>query len=274
MGDDGLFDATVAATYDEDHADRFAAEVLGPTVDVLAELASGGRALELAVGTGRVALPLSGRGVDVTGIECSRAMADRLAAKPGGERIPVVIGDMASTRVEGRFTLVYLVYSTITNLLTQDEQVACFANAAAHLEPGGCFVVEVGVPPLRRLPPGTDLIAHEASATHIGVDEIDVVHQTMTCHHTYIRDGVPAVFRSHHRYAWPAEYDLMARLAGLDLVERWAGWGRSPFTSESASHVSVWRMPTDASAPGRSAEGDLGAVASGVDGGEGGVGGP
>jgi SAM-dependent methyltransferase len=243
MGEDGLFDAAVARTYDADHADRFAPEVLGPTVDVLASLASGGRALELAVGTGRVALALADRGVDVVGIERSRAMVHQLAAKPGSQRVPVVVGDMATTRVAGEFALVYLVYSTITNLLTQDEQVACFANAAAHLAPGGSFVVEVGVPALRQLPPGSNLVAHEASATHIGVDEIDVATQTMTCHHTYLRDGETAVFRSHHRYAFPAEYDLMARLAGLDLVHRWAGWDRSPFTSESRSHISVWQKP-------------------------------
>jgi SAM-dependent methyltransferase len=165
MGDDGLFDAVVAATYDEDHAARFAPGVLGPTVDVLAELAGDGRALELAVGTGRVALALSERGVDVAGIELSQGMVDQLAAKPGAERVPVTIGDMASTRVDGEFSLVLLVYSTITNLRTQAEQVACFANAAAHLQPGGRFVVEVGVPPLRRLPPGSNLLAHEASTT-------------------------------------------------------------------------------------------------------------
>lgn len=241
MGDDGLFDDTVARTYDEDHAARFAPEVLGSTVEVLAELANGRRALEFAVGTGRVAVPLSERGVEVTGIELSRAMVAQLAAKPGAERIPVTIGDMATTRVEGSFGVVYLVYSTITNLLTQDEQVACFANAAAHLEPGGHFVVEVGVPPLRRLPPGSNLLAHDASDRHIGVDEIDTVGQTMTCHHTYIRDGEASVFRSHHRYAWPAEYDLMARLAGLDLVERWSDWHRSPFTASSRSHISIWQ---------------------------------
>ncbi|MCU1369112.1 MAG: SAM-dependent methyltransferase [Ilumatobacteraceae bacterium] len=243
VGDDGLFDAVVARTYDDDHAARFAPEVLGPTVDLLAELAGDGRALELAVGTGRVALALADRGVDVTGIERSRAMAEQMATKPDAGRVPVIIGDMAATRVAGGFSLVYLVYSTITNLLTQDEQVACFANAAAHLLPGGHFVIEVGVPPLRRLPPGSNLIAHEASPTHIGVDEIDVLDQSMTCHHTYLRDGGTSVFRSHHRYAWPAEYDLMARLAHLDLAHRWAGWDRSAFTAESTSHVSVWRKP-------------------------------
>lgn len=243
MGDDGLFDAAVAQTYDEDHAARFDPAVLGPTVDVLVALAGGGRALELAVGTGRVALPLAERGVPVAGIECSRAMAAQLAAKPGGDRVPVAIGDMATARIDGRFTLVFLVYSTITNLLTQDQQVACFVNAAAHLEPGGHFVIETGVPPLRRLPPGTDLVAHDASETHLGIDQIDVVGQTMTCHHTYVRADGASVFRSHHRYASPAEYDLMARLAGLELAHRWSGWDRSPFTADSTSHVSVWQKP-------------------------------
>lgn len=243
MDGDGLFDSGVAETYDDDHAARFAPDVLGPTTDLLVELADGGRVLELAVGTGRVALALSARGLDVAGIECSQAMVRQMAVKPGADAVPVVIGDMASARVPGQFSLVVLVYSTITNLLTQDEQVACFANAAAHLRPGGRFVIEVGVPPLRRLPPGSNLIAHDASDTHIGVDEIDVVAQTMTCHHTYVRDGSATVFRSPHRYASPAEYDLMARLAGLDLVERWSGWDRAPFTAESTTHISVWQKP-------------------------------
>lgn len=240
---DGLFDSVAAATYDHDHASRFAPEVLGPTVDVLAELAGAGRALELAVGTGRVALALSDRGVDVAGIELSRAMVDRMAAKPGAERVPVAVGDMATTRVHGRFSLVFLVYSTITNLLTQEEQVACFANAAAHLEPGGCFVVETGVPQIRRLTPGSNLIAHEATDRHIGVDEIDTVAQTMTCHHTYIRPEGTSVFRSHHRYAWPTELDLMARLAGLERIARWSDWARSPFTDDSRAHITVWQKP-------------------------------
>jgi SAM-dependent methyltransferase len=244
MGSDGLFDARVARTYDDDHAARFEPTVLGPTLDVLAELAEGGRALELAVGTGRVALPLTERGIDVTGIELSQAMVEQLAAKPGAERVPVIVGDMATTSVEGAFELVYLVYSTITNLLTQDEQVACFANAAAHLTAGGRFVVEVGVPSLRRLPPGTTVVAHEATADHIGVDELDVRTQRMTCHHTYVRDGEASVFRSEHRYVWPSELDLMARLAGLALEHRWSDWHRSPFTAESRSHVSVWRTPS------------------------------
>ncbi|UDY37654.1 class I SAM-dependent DNA methyltransferase [Dermatobacter hominis] len=243
MERDGLFDRVVASTYDEDHAERFAADVIGPTVSVLADLAAGGRALELAVGTGRVALPLVERGVEVVGIELSQAMVDEMAAKPGADRVPVVIGDMATTCVGGEFSLVYLVYSTITNLLTQDEQVACFANAAAHLAPGGRFVVEVGVPSLRRLPPGARFVGQEATDRHIGVDELDPRTQSMTCHHTYVRDGEASVFRSRHRYVWPSELDLMARLAGLELEHRWSDWHRAPFTADSASHISVWRKP-------------------------------
>ena len=243
MHDDGLFDERVALTYDSDDAGMFSAEVLGPTVDFLAELAAGRCALELAIGTGRVALPLSERGVDVVGIELSRAMAHQLAVKPGGDRIPVTIGDMATTRVEGQFGLVYLVYNTISNLLSQDEQVACFCNAAAHLEPNGCFVIEMFVPNLRRLPPGETFVPFDVSDHHVGVDEYDVVDQRVTSHHYSIDDGRAGVFHTPHRYAWPAEYDLMARIAGLEPHGRWADWKRTPFTADSASHVSVWRKP-------------------------------
>ena len=229
-----------AATYDADDATMFSDEVLGPTVEVLADLAAGRRALEFAAGTGRVALALAARGVDVSGIELSEAMTARLRAKPGAERVPVTIGDMATTRVPGEFGLVYLVYNTITNLLTQDEQVACFANAAAHLVPGGCFLIEVFVPRLRQLPPGNTLVAYEVADDHVGVDEYDVLAQRLVSHHAL--PGRP-FGRSHHRYAWPAEYDLMARLAGLEPHARWADWHRRPFTADSESHVSVWRKP-------------------------------
>jgi len=229
-----------AATYDADDAAMFSDEVLGPTVDVLVELAAGRRALEFAAGTGRVALALSARGIDVAGIELSEAMTARLQAKPGSDRVPITIGDMATTRVPGEFGLVYLVYNTITNLLTQDEQVACFANAAAHLVPGGCFLIEVFVPQLRLLPPGRTTVAFEVADAHVGVDEYDAVTQRLVSHHA--RPGRPFA-RSYHRYAWPAEYDLMARLAGLELHARWADWHRRPFTADSPSHVSVWRKP-------------------------------
>lgn len=243
MSDDGIFDESVALTYDADDVGMFAPDVLGPTVDFLCALAAGRRALEFAIGTGRVALPLSERGVDVAGIELSRAMARQMSAKPGADGIPVVIGDMATARVEGAFGLVYLVYNTITNLLTQDEQVACFCNAAAHLEPGGHFLIETFVPGLRRLPTGERFVPFDVSERHVGVDEYDVVEQTLVSHHYWLADGRAGVFDSTHRYAWPAEYDLMARIVGLDLQERWADWTRSPFTADSESHVSVWRKP-------------------------------
>jgi SAM-dependent methyltransferase len=238
------FDGDVAERYDESSPEMFAADVLGPTVDLLAELAGGRPALELAVGTGRVALPLAERGVHVHGIELSEAMAAQLRAKPGGERVDVTIGDMTTTRVEGRFWLAYLVFNTIGNVTTQDDQVACFQNAAAHLAPGGCFVVEVGVPILRRLPPGDSFAVFDHTDAHVGVDEYDVATQLMWSHHysstdgqSYRRSSVP------FRYVWPAELDLMARIAGLELRDRWADWDRSPFTSESVKHVSVWRKP-------------------------------
>ncbi len=242
--DDENWNERVARVYDTIDAEMFAPDVLEPTVAFLAGLAGDGRALEFAAGTGRVTLALSAAGVDVAGIELSRAMAAQLAGKPGAERVPVTIGDMATTRVEGSFRLVYLVYNTITNLFTQDAQVACFANAAAHLEPGGYFVIEVFVPALRRLPIGETRVAFDVSERHLGVDTYDVVNQTLVSHHSWHGAGHGSISRSPHRYAWPAEYDLMARLAGMELHERWADWHRHPFTAESTSHVSVWRRPS------------------------------
>lgn len=238
--EDGIFDAAVAERYDEDEAVMFTPEVLTPTVDFLAGLAGDGPALELAVGTGRVALPLLRRGIDVHGIELSTSMVAELRAKPDGDRVPVAIGDMATTRVPHTFTLVYLVFNTITNLLSQDEQVACFQNAAAHLEPGGFFVIEVFVPGLRRLPTGETHVPFDVSAEHLGIDEYDVANQRLVSHHVWTRGGRVTTHQTPHRYAWPAEYDLMARLAGMRLRERWADWKRTPFTSESTSHVSVY----------------------------------
>lgn len=237
---DGFFDERVAAFHDTASADRFADDVLGPTLERLIELADGGRVLEFAIGTGRVGLALHHRGVDVTGLELSNAMVERLRAKPGGADVPVVIGDMAETRVPGDFDLVVLVYSTITNLLTQDGQVACFLNAAAHLRPGGRFVIEVGVPRLRRLPMGERFVVYDVSEGHTGIDEYDVAGQLLVSHHTWVRGGRAETLDSTHRFAWPAEYDLMARLAGLSLTDRWSDWHRSPFTSESTQHISVW----------------------------------
>jgi SAM-dependent methyltransferase len=239
------FGEAVAAAYDETSDSMFSPEVIGPTVDRLAELAGNGAALELAVGTGRVALPLADRGVPVSGIELSTAMAARLHAKDSAQRIRVTIGDMATTRVDGRFRLVYLVYNTIGNLTTQEQQVACFANAAAHLEPGGCFVIEVGVPDLRRLLPGQDAIVFSHAPGYVGYDRYtDLVAQQATSHHFFGAGGSVQEIRTPFRYVWPSELDLMARLAGLALRERWADWDRSPFTGESTSHVSVWEKPT------------------------------
>lgn len=237
---DGIYDERVAAGYDAASAEMFDDAVLGPTIDFLAELAGDGRALEFAIGTGRVALPLSSRGVEVAGIEMSQPMVDQMLAKPGADRVPVTIGNMATTRVDGAFTLVYLVYNTIMNLLTQDEQVACFRNAGEHLEQGGHFVIEVMLPSLRRLPPGETFVPFDISDGHIGVDEYDVVNQRLVSHHYWVQEGRGQTHDSPHRYGWPAEYDLMARLAGMTLHQRWSNWSREAFTSDSTSHVSVW----------------------------------
>jgi SAM-dependent methyltransferase len=243
MQDDGYFDERIAATYDESEADMFEPAVVEPAVDFLAELAGAGQALELGVGTGRIALPLARRGVPVHGIELSKAMVARLRAKPGGESIPVTIGDFATTRVDGTFTVAYLVFNTIMNLTTQSAQVACFRNAAAHLEPAGRFVVEVGIPELQRLPPGETVRPFHMSATSWGFDEIEVTTQALTSHHFALVDGQMERSSIPFRYVWPAELDLMAELAGLSLQGRWSGWKREPFTRESRKHVSVWVKP-------------------------------
>jgi SAM-dependent methyltransferase len=231
---DDHFGEEVAAAYDG--GPMFSAEVLGPTVDFLATLAGDGVALELGIGTGRVALPLAQRGVTVHGIDLSEAMVARLREKPGSEAIATTLGDFATTRVDGTFRLAYLVFNTIMNLTTQDAQVACFENAARHLEPGGCFVVEVMVPDLRRLPPGERYVVFDVAEAHVGIDEYDVARQGLVSHH-HTPDRHAAV---PFRYVWPAELDLMARIAGLALRERWEDWDRSPFTGESRTHVSVW----------------------------------
>jgi hypothetical protein len=235
------FGEEVAVRYDESCAEMFDPRVVGPTVDRLAELAADGAALEFAVGTGRVALPLSDRGVPVSGVDLSVAMVERLRAKEGAERIDVHIGDMTSTRLAGSFELVYLVYNTIGNLFTQERQVACFANAAAHLEVGGSFVVEVGVPDLRRLCPGEDARVFAHAPGYVGYDHYtDLVAQQAVSHHFFADASGRHEFTTPFRYVWPSELDLMARLAGLSLRNRWADWERSPFTGECASHVSVW----------------------------------
>jgi SAM-dependent methyltransferase len=236
------FAGAIAERYDAGSPEMFAPAVLGPTVDLLAELAGDGPALELAVGTGRVALPLHERGVDVYGIDLSADMVAQLRGKPGGDDVEVTIGDLTTATVgpRGEFTLAYLVFNTIGNVTTQDAQVAAFENAARHLAPGGCFVIEVEVPDLQRLPPGrTDLVFHR-DADHVGVDEYDVARQGLVSHH-YTRVGEHfEVVSMPFRYVWPAELDLMARIAGLRLRDRWAGWTKEPFTADSRSHVSVW----------------------------------
>lgn len=247
---DGWFGESVAARYDAGSGVEFDATEIERTVDVLAELARDGAALELAVGTGRVAIPLVARGIRVDGIDVSRAMTQRLSRKPGGSSIGVTIGDMTSTRVAGEYALVYLVFNTINNLTSQDAQVACFANAAAHLRPGGRFVVEVGVPALRRLPPGQDSVPFRVDADGAGggavsFDRYDVVSQSFTSNHVSIVDGRGSFRAIPFRYVWPAELDLMARLAGLELEHRWADWERAPFVADSGKHVSVWVKPID-----------------------------
>ena len=243
MGDDGYFDERVAASYDETSAEMFDADVVGPAVDLLAKLADGGRALEFGIGTGRIALPLAARGVPVHGIELSRAMASRLHDKPGSEAVGVTTGDFATTAVDGSFAVVYLVFNTIMNLTSQDAQVACFRNAAAHLEPGGCFVVEVMVPDLQRLPPGETYRVFSGSEDYWGIDEYSVASQGLTSHHLEVVDGRLERVSMPFRYAWPAEYDLMAQLAGMTLRERWSSWTREPFTDASRAHVSIWQKP-------------------------------
>ena len=238
-----VFNEAVAATYDADSAQMFDPALLAATCDFLASLAGDGPALEFAIGTGRVALSLSQRGVEVHGIDISEAMVAKLREKPGGDRIPVTIGDIATTRVPGEFQLVYIPYNTITNLIEQDQQVACFENAAAHLRRGGYFVIEVFVPELRRLQPGEKYLPFHVTPEHLGFDEIDVLTQICESNHYFVRPEGMQYFKSRHRYAYPAEFDLMARIAGLTLHERWADWNRTRFTAESRAHISVWRKP-------------------------------
>ncbi len=244
MRQEEIWDDETAQRYDTPGTGMFAPEVLGPTVDRLAELAAGGRVLEFAIGTGRVAVPLAQRGVPVTGIELSRPMIEQLRTKADEAAIPVIAGDMATARAPGTFTLVYLVYNTISNLLTQGEQVACFRNAARHLTGGGRFVIELGVPDLRRLPPGQQAMVFTSEPGYIGLDTYDVLNQHLISHHFTFGAGRQArLSRSPHRYIWPAELDLMAQLAGFGLEARHADWARAEFTAESRSHVSVYRLP-------------------------------
>ena len=244
MRQDEIWDIDAARRYDTPGTGMFAPEVLGPTVDRLAALAGGGRALEFAIGTGRVAIPLAERGVPVTGIELSRPMIDQLRTKVDSATVPVVHGDMATARAPGKFALVYVVFNTISNLLTQAEQVECFRNAARHLSVGGRFVIELWVPELRLLPPGRTATAVDVEPGYIMVDTYDVARQHVVSHHFRFGDGPSArIFRSPHRYVLPAELALMGELAGFQLECRHADWSGAEFTSESPSHVSVYRRP-------------------------------
>ena len=238
------FGEKVAKRYDTEAAEMFDPAVVEPTVDFLA---GRGAALELGIGTGRIGLPLSQRGVPVHGIDLSAAMLARLRARPGAERIRVTQGDFATARVPQRFTLAFLVFNTVMNLTSQDEQVACFRNVAEHLEPGGRFVIEVSVPRLQRLPPGETVLPFTVTAERLGFDEYDVASQRLVSHHYRVADGRLEVLSIPFRYVWPSELDLMARLAGLALRERWSGWRREPFTSDSLQHVSVWEKPVSPS---------------------------
>lgn len=242
MTSSDLWDQATAERYDAESPEMFAPDVLDPAVDLFADLAGDGAALELAIGTGRVAVPLHQRGVPVSGIEYSQPMVDQLRTKATAAEIPVVVGDMATATAPGEFSLVYLVFNTIGNLRTQPEQVACFRNAARHLVPGGRFLIEVGVPSLRRLPPGQSAVPFEVSEAHTGFDTYDLATQQAVSHHyTRQADGSYRYGRHNFRYVWPSECDLMAQLAGMELEDRWADWDRSPFTGDSEKQVSVWR---------------------------------
>ena len=237
---ENYFGERIAKSYEAKWPELFEPAMVDPPVDFLAGLARGGAALELGIGTGRIAIPLSRRGVRVHGIELSPDMVAELRAKAGTDDIGVTVGDFAATRVAGRFTLAYLVRNTIMNLTTQDEQVTCFANVAAQLEPGGCFVIEVIVPQLQRLPPGETVRPFTVTPAHLGFEEFEVATQIAVSHHYWVVDGRLETLSAPFRYVWPSELDLMARLAGMTLRERWGDWDRAPFTSDSRSHVSVW----------------------------------
>jgi SAM-dependent methyltransferase len=246
MRQEDIWDVDAAQRYDTPGTGMFAPEVLGQTVGRLAELAGDGPALEFAIGTGRVAVPLAERGVPVTGIELSRPMIDQLRTKADEATIPVIVGDMATAAAPGKYTLAYLLYNTISNLLTQAEQIACFRNAARHLTPGDRFVVELWVPELRKLPPGQQAVVWQSEPGYIGLDTYDVLRQHVVSHHFWFDETKQArLFRSPHRYIWPAELDLMAQLAGFELETRHADWAGSEFSAESRSHVSVYRIPPD-----------------------------
>jgi hypothetical protein len=239
------FDESAAERYDDTSADMFAPDILDPAVRFLADLAGDGAALELGIGTGRIALPLSQQGVRVHGIDLSPAMIEQLQAKPGAEAVGVTVGDAATTRVDETFRVVYMVWNTIMNVTTQDEQVECFRNAAAHLELGGCFVIEVMVPELQRLPPGETVCPFLVSPDRLGFDEYDIAAQGLISYHYWVSGDQARASHMPFRYVWPSELDLMARIAGLTLRGRWGGWKGEPFASDSTCHVSVWDKPPE-----------------------------
>ena len=244
MTSSDIWDAATAAAYEDDSAEQFLPDVIGPAVDLLADLAGSGRALGFAIGTGRLGIPLLSRGIAVTGIELSAAMIARLREKVSEADLPVTLGDMATTVVPGEFSLVFLPWNSLSNLKTQQEQVECFRNAARHLVPGGRFVIELWVPPLRRLPPGQTAVPFDISDSHVGFDTYDIARQMCTSHHyTRDKDGSLRYRNGEFRYVWPAECDLMAQLAGLEFESRFADWRRSPFTGDSENNISVWRKP-------------------------------
>ncbi|MEO1352523.1 MAG: class I SAM-dependent methyltransferase [Cyanobacteria bacterium J06635_15] len=242
MHRDGYFDESVASTYDDD-VDSFNLEAVDPVVDFLAELVGSGSALEFGIGTGRIALPLTMKGVNVHGIDLSKAMLTKLAEKTGGDRISVTQGDFATTSCSGSFSLVYLIFNTIMNLTTQEAQVRCFQNAASHLNPGGNFVIQVMVPALQQIPPGETNHVFDLRDDHWGVDTYDVVSQSLTSHHLKVHNQKVDLSSTPFRYVWPSELDLMARIANLRLKARWGGWQKEPFTNTSRYHVSVWEKP-------------------------------
>lgn len=234
------FGERIAARYETYWPEQFEPAAIEPVVNFLAGLAGDGRALELGMGTGRIALPLSRQGVRVHGIELSPAMVARLQAQPGADKIGITIGDFATTTVGGAFRLAYLVRNTITNLTSQDEQAECFRTVAAQLEPGGCFVIENYIPQLQRLPPGQTTRVFSATPTHLGFEQYDIAAQIAVSHHYWVIDGQLETLSTPHRYLWPSELDLMAKIAELTLRERWSNWNHEPFTSDSTMHISVW----------------------------------
>ena len=244
MPSDGYFDEIVASTYDYD-VDSFNPEAVDPVVNFLAELANGGSALEFGIGTGRIALPLAMKGIEVHGIDISNAMLTKLAQKTGGDRIPVTQGDFATTSCGKSFSLVYLIFNTIMNLKTQDEQVKCFQNAASHLNPGGSFVIEVMVPALQLIPFGEKNYVFDLCDDHWGVDTYDFVSQSVQSHHVRVRNQKLEMSSIPFRYVWSSELDLMAKIANLKLKARWGSWKKEPFTNTSRYHVSVWEKPVN-----------------------------